>query len=404
MAPRAFALASIAAVLLAVPLEATKARAQGVQGERGGTVPVDGTVVLRLQGPDDPALRDAIRELLARLHLLVATSVPDADGGTSMQPVARVDIDLSSRTDALLVVTDDLGEIRFRHAVPRDASAAIVREEIAHAVQSAVESAVLAERERAARPSPAGPPPPSAPPTTAAAPPPSASTSPPITAPLPPAPSDASAKEQPALRAHSPPFGLELSTLAGVGPIANGAGPATRIGLGIAATSHGTLRPSLGFTFLYAVPFDSNASDGVGLSMHTTIASFRLAPAIELVHGKWLAVDLSAGGGIDLTAVAPHSNPDPAVAFVPTSDLKGQANRVDPILASMLTAHAALVPGVVFLLSAGVEVDLVSRAYVVDEGSAEVTVLAPWRVRPMVLAGFGFTALGDGHFSAGGGV
>jgi hypothetical protein len=403
MVSRALALGpNRATALVALLAAAVSTITPPAAAQTGSTVPVDGTVVLHLTGPDDPALRDSIRELLARLHLLVASQAPDVDGGPSAA-VARVEIDLSSRTDALLLVTDDAGEVRFRRAVPRDATPAIIREEIAHAVQSAVESALLAARERAARP--ASPPPPAAP---SAVPPPAASSAPPrVAQPPPAAPSTAplsmpspSAKEQPVAGARPSAFGLEITTLAGVSPIANGAGPAPRIGLGIAAISSAPLHPSLGLSLLYAVPFDTGAVGTVDLSTHVNIASVRLLPALSLIHGKWLAVDLGAGGGIDVTTVAPRS--DSSEYYVPPGALQGEKMRVDPMLSAMLTAHAGLVPGVVFLVSAGVDVDLAQREYVFDQGSSATAVLSPWRVRPMVLAGFGFAALGDGHFSTGG--
>ena len=373
MAPRAPALSWLCSyfpALLAVTLAPTGARAQD-----SSPTPVDGTVVLRIAGPDDPALRDSVRELLARLHLALAGGGTDADGGAAKPAVARVDIDLSSPSDAVLLVSDGKGEVRFRRTVPRDASTAIVREEIAHAVQSAVESEVLAARER---PTPAPAPPPSAPP-------------PPFLAPPPP---NEAAKEQPAPHARGAPFGLELTTLAGAGPIASGSGPVARVGLGaIASATRTVLHPSLGFSVLYAVPFDSDTAE---VTSHTSLLSARGLAAIELFRGRWLAANLGVGAGFDTMTVTPRS------PNLPTSNLYPTTTRTDPILSAMATVHAALFPGVVFLVSAGADVDLASRRYVLAQGSDETDILAPWRVRPMVLAGFGFTALGEGHFGGGG--
>jgi hypothetical protein len=371
MAPRAPALSPHLAALLAATLVATGARAQ-----ESPPPTVDGTVVLRIAGPDDPALRDSVRELLARLHLALAGAAADADGGAAKPAVARVEIDLSSPSDAVLLVSDGKGEVRFRRTVPRDASAAIVREEIAHAVQSAVESEVLAARER-----PAPAPPPASPP---------AGTPPPPLAP----PPNESAKEQPAPLARGTPFGLELTTLAGAGPIADGSGPVARVGLGaIASATRTALRPSLGVSVLYAVPFDSDTAE---VTSHTSLLSARGLAAIELFRGRWLAANLGVGAGFDTMTVTPRS------PNLPSSNLYPTTTRTDAILSAMATAHAALFPGVVFLVSAGADVDLASRRYVLAQGSAETDVLAPWRVRPMVLAGFGFTAFGDGHFGGGG--
>jgi hypothetical protein len=366
----------LAAALSLVPLAALvsrDARAQDASAPSRG----DGVVELTIAGADDDtALRDSIRELLSRLDLTVVA--PGAPGVKPSSRIASVQIDLTSRTDALVLVTDAAtGEVRLRRSVPRDTTAAIVREEIAHAVQSAVEAALLAARDRASQPPAPAPP---------AAPPP-----PPVVVALPPP----VAKEQPpAGPARPAPLGLELATLAGVGPVADGAGPVSRIGLGASAVSRAFLRPSLGLSFLFAVPFDT---DTPHLSAHTTIFSIRALPAVGLFRGSWLAVDLGAGAGVDIISVAPHSSD------LPSNDVNDQATRVDAIVSSMLSAHAAVAPGVTFLLSAGVDVDLDSRQYVFAQGPTNSDVLAPWQVRPMILIGVGFTALGDGFLPSGGG-
>jgi hypothetical protein len=372
MLPPARATALVAA-LTAASLVSTAARAQApgdASPPPAAATPAEGTVVVSVSGPDDAELRDSIRELLARLHLDLA-----AEAGAGC--VARVQIDLSSSSDALLVVTDGAtSAILLRRSIPRDASPAIVREEIAHAVQSAVESALLAARDRAAQPPPSPPTPPP-------------ERSPVLALPPPPEP----VKEQPSPPARPSPFGLELMTLAGVGPIADGSGPDARLGLGAIATSSGFLRPSFALSFLYAVPFDTGT---VELTSHTSIVSLRALAAIGLLHARFIAVDLGAGGGFDVVTVAPRST------NLPASTLADQTTRTDAMLSAMATAHLGLATGVVLLVSAGVDVDLDSRQYVLSQGNTETDVLAPWRVRPMVLLGFGFTALGDGQFAGGG--
>ncbi|MGO9000331.1 MAG: hypothetical protein ACLQVI_43975 [Polyangiaceae bacterium] len=363
----------LVAVLSVVPLVSTIASAQ----DAGPPATADGIVDLALVGPEDSELKDSIRELLARLH--VAVAAPGAPSGGSSSRVASVQIDLSSRTDALIVVTDAAtGEVRLRRSVPRDASAAITREEIAHAVQSAVEAALVAARDRASQPPPPAPPPP--PPSVI------------VVAPAPPP-----VKEEP--KPIPPPsrFGLEVATLAGVGPIANDSGAGTRIGLGVVAVSRAFLRPSLALSFLYAVPFDNAVQFDNGnqdLSTQTTIVSTRALAGIGLVRGAWFAADLGVGGGFDDITVAPRSN---------QLSVNDQTTRIDALLSAMLTAHVGLTAGVVLLVSAGVDVDLDSRRYVYAQGSTDTPLLAPWNVRPMILAGFGFTALGDGYFPTSGG-
>jgi hypothetical protein len=359
-----------ASVLAAALVLSSSRPAHALADAAASATQAEGTVDVTLTGDDDPQLRDAVRELLSRLHLVV--TAPGAPAAPGSEHVASVRIDLSSRTDALIVVTDAAtGEVRLRRTVPRDATAPIVREEIAHAVQSAVEAALVAARDRAAEPPPAPPPP----------------APPPIVLPPPAAPV---VKEEPRPAPAPARYGLELATLAGAGPVADGAGLTSRIGLGASAVSRAFLRPSFALSLLFAVPFDTG--DAQLVAAHTTMFSLRAMPAVSLYRGAWLSIDLGAGGGFDTITVAPHS------ATLPPSNVNEQTTRVDAILSSMLTAHARVAPGVVFLLSGGVDVDLDSRQYVFAQGAEEAQVFAPWRVRPMVLAGFGFTALGDGFF------
>jgi hypothetical protein len=145
---------------------------------------------------------------------------------------------------------------------------------------------------------------------------------------------------------------------------------------------------------LYAVPFDSDTD---AVTSHTSLLAGRALAGVELFRGRWLAANVGVGAGFDMMTVNPRS------PNLPSSNLYPPTTRTDPILSAMATAHVALFPGVVFLLSAGVDVDLDSRRYVFAEGATETDVLAPWRVRPMMLAGFGFTAFGDGHFGGGAG-
>jgi hypothetical protein len=159
--------------------------------------------------------------------------------------------------------------------------------------------------------------------------------------------------------------------------------------------SRAFLRPSLAVSLLFAVPFDTGNEK---ISTQTTIVSLRALPAVSLYRGSWLAVDLGAGAGFDVVTVAPRSEQ------LPASNVNDQTTRVDAIVSSMVTAHARVAPSVVVLLSAGVDVDLDSRQYIFADGTDDTQVFAPWRVRPMVLAGFGFTALGDGFFPSGGGL
>ncbi len=145
-------------------------------------------------------------------------------------------------------------------------------------------------------------------------------------------------------------------------------------------------------------PFDAGPVGSVELSAHASIISLRLLPSIELFHGRWLALDLGAGGGVDVFTVTPgRAN----LRGHRSTPLGPQSTRADPILSAALTAHFGLASGVALLLSAGLDVDLAAREYVLGEGATNVPVLSPWQERPMILAGLGFGALGDVRFGAG---
>jgi hypothetical protein len=319
-------------------------------------------------GTLDPSLIDTIRELVARLDL----ELREPDAATPPDAVlAGVRIDLSSPSDAVLTLTDGrTAEVRLRRSIPRDASTAIAREEIAHAVQSGVEAQLVAERDRPPEP----PPQPPAPPPAVAAPARVVEASP--------------VKEAPARRAAPSPFALDFTTLAGVGPLASGSGPNARVGGGLAAMWRAGVKPSLSLDLTYAPPSDTGSPV---VSSHASVVSLRAVPALEVLHAGWFALDLGAGLGFDLLTVAPRSEQ------LPPTNLYAQTSRVDPIVCGVATAHAAIAAGVVLLLSAAADVDLEARHYVLSEGATQTDVLSPWRVRPMILAGFGFTAIGEGH-------
>ncbi|HEY2509971.1 MAG TPA: hypothetical protein VGI39_03920 [Polyangiaceae bacterium] len=382
-AARALALPVASLALVALPARAQDGGAPAASSANPPVVARRLVLVRVVGAAADPTLDDTLRELLARLDLETRDVPDDApDGGSALvsdKTLARVEIDLTARSDARILVVDArTGEVRLRRSVPRAPSAAIAREEIAHTVQSAVESLLVVDRERVASqtaaPSPAAP---------AAA------------APAPPPQESVFVVPPPALRvreeAHPPsphhsPFALDLTVHSGIGPIGDGSGPDFRIGGGVVARWREWISPSLAIWVNYAPPFDTGS---LLISTHTSVVSLRAAPAVQIVHAKWLTVDLGAGGGLDVLNVAPHSEQ------LTTDQLETETARADPILCGVLTASASLASGVVVLLSAAADVDLASRRYVAFEGTRETDVLSTWRVRPMILAGFGFTALGD---------
>ncbi len=344
-------------------------RASALDASRAPDTPR--VVDLTVRGEEPGALEDTLRELMARLRVSVSAR-PEGAAPNGDDVLAHIQVDLSSPSEAVIVVVDGRsGRVILRRSVARaSASASIVREELAHAAQSAVESELLADADR---PPPAPPPAP-----------------PPVASLVTPAPPPAAEAPSPRV-ARAPSLALDVATLVGGGPFANGVGPVVRVGGGVVLSSRRGLRPSLSVTAEYAPPFESNPSTVVS---RTSLFSVRAIPALEVVRSSWMAVDLGAGGGFDVLAVSPRS------PVLPASSLAASTTRTDPVLSAVVAAHFPLVPSVVLSLLVGADADLATRTYVLHEGSAETGVLAPWRVRPTVLAGFTFTALGEGRFAS----
>ncbi len=346
---------SVAAAFLASTLgAATVARADAVVP----SPPIAVDVELSGAGEQTDALFDAIREPLSRLGLEVHAA-PGAPGTKLV-----VQVDLSSRYDAIVVVHG--GPTEIRRTVPRDGPPNVVRDEIAEAVRSSVEAELLAEQ---APPSPApAPPQPAAPPGLV----------PVVVQPdhvAPPAATSA--------------FALDVATLAGIGPIAGNADLTPHIGGGLVASSRSRLRPSIAVTATYVVPFTTHFDE---VAADTTIVTVRAVPSIEVWRSTALALDVGAGAGIDVVSV--HASVQPPSLNISRFD----ESRVDPMLTGLAIGYVSLTPGVALTLVVGAEWDLFPREFQVG-GPGGGDILRPWRVRPVALAGFTFTALGSGLFS-----
>ncbi len=351
-------------------------------------------------GADAASLEDTIRELLGRLTLVMESqSVGHVDADdpsfrSTARPslLARVGIDLRARDVAVITIVDGrTGDVTMRRSVRRDGSPAVVREEVAHVVQAAVDPMLLTERDRAAAPPP---PPPPAPPPPQPAPPPVAE---PVAEPAPvPAPGAPASNAPPGRDrvAGAPdgraPLALDLSTMAGAGSFASGAGAVARAGGGAALVWRHGLRPSVGLAAQYVFPFETGSD--VALA-HVGVASFRGALGLELYGSSMFAIDVGAGGGVDLLQVEPRSNALPADRLGPPT------GRVDPIASASITGHLAIGAGTALSLMLASDVDLASRHWVVAGGGAPVEAFAPSRVRPLAMIGFTFTAVGDPRFA-----
>jgi hypothetical protein len=121
----------------------------------------------------------------------------------------------------------------------------------------------------------------------------------------------------------------------------------------------------------------------------------RAVPAIELFRHSRFSIDTGAGAGVDILTVEPASN------TLLTSALAAPTTRADPIVCAAVTVGFAIASDVALTLTATADVDLASRRYVFADRGQETDILAPWRLRPTLLAGLSFTALGRPQFEPG---
>jgi hypothetical protein len=179
--------------------------------------------------------------------------------------------------------------------------------------------------------------------------------------------------------------------MAGAGSFASGAGVVARAGGGAALVWRRGLRPSIGLSAHYVFPFETGSD--VALA-HVGVASFRSTAALEVYGSPSFALDVAAGGGLDLLRVEPRSN------VLPADRLGASTNRIDPVATASVTGHLSIAAGTALSLMLATDVDLTSRRWVVEGGREREEAFAPSRLRPMAMLGFTFTALGEGRFAA----
>jgi len=334
-------------------------------GSGGAAVPRSDARVLDVTvvggGDDAGPLMETIRELVGRLGFQVHPHFAPVPGDAGAPADMSVEVDLGSRYEALIAVRS--GRTEIRRTVPRDGSPAVVREVLGEAVRSTVESQLLVDE---ARPAPPAAPPPAYVTTTPVAPAPAPETG---------------------VRAPESTSGLALDvmTFAGVAPVSSDAPVVPRIGGGLAAASRTWRRPSLAVTGAYQVPFDAESAEA---KASVTIVSVRGVASLELWRTTAFALDAGVGGGVDVVEVNPAQR---------TQISTDSRTEVDAVVTGLLTGYLSLAPGLALTLIAGVEWDVAPHEYV-SNVRQQLEVLKPWPVRPLVLAGFTFTALGSGMF------
>lgn len=334
------------------------------------------TATLTVRGDADEAakLEATIRELCARLGVDVVVG----DGGTDI--VARTQIDLSQDAEADIVVASGQdGHVIVHRRASRRGSALVVREEIGHTVMTAIESELLEHP-----PAPAPPAPPS-PPSGASPQDPIAITPP---APTPTPTRDSAAPHAPTGATKRSSLALDVATFAG-GSLFAKSEPVARVGAGATLASRAGLQPSIGLGATYAVPFETTSEL---VTSRSTFVSLRALGGITLTQSRYFALDAGVGGGTDILSVTPRSD------TLPASSLGSETTRVDPIVTGALSVRVALVSSVTLDLAAVLDVAPTTRAYAVARGSDRSDVLVPSHVRPALMAGLSFSAIGRPRF------
>jgi hypothetical protein len=382
---------------------------------------VDVTIVAGSE--DAQPLVEAIREVVGRLGLPVSAHVvqeapPETGEGVPTQGLARAAIDLTSPGGVQVAVYGKNGQLALLRLFARNASASVLREEIADAVRSAVEAQLLIDPERrnaasaptqgptatggastgptaGLAPSIAEPPvaearvaePPVAEPRAAkarVAEPPSPPPAAPVGPPRGEAPAPATTPDQ--------GLALDLTALGGIGGFAwTTAAVVSHVGGQAAWTYRKWLNPSLTVSGEYLLPFEAKTSD---VTATASVVSLRIVPAVEVFHARSVAVDLGVGAGIDVISVQPPSKHPPNIGAT-------AGTRTDPVLRGAVTAYAGLAPRIVLSLTIAYDFDVAAphpRFVFADEASP---VLAPWRARPLALVGLTFAALGEARFASG---
>jgi hypothetical protein len=332
-----------------------------------------GSVLVAVAATDAEALAlfDALRELLARLHLRLRPVRREASGapnGALIEPGmaagedrACVAVDARSADRVLIEAygVRDGGLARpVERTVLRTDSSAIVVEQVAHVVYATLES-LLAPTEPRPEQEPDAP--------TAAS-----------------APKDPVAA-LPADRAQGPQmprarFGLDAEAFASLREVASGVGPSTgggaAMGLGLLRLP---LQPSIWLAASFDAPFDVPSQE---TTLETSVESFRAIPAAQLFTLGILRVDFGAGAGMDLFHTTPRNASRSSIKLSPAMTL------ADPVIAAQLVTRTNVARVACLLVGVSVDYDLGVHDYTaLDRFGNTNSVLVPWRFRPSAIMG-----------------
>jgi hypothetical protein len=138
----------------------------------------------------------------------------------------------------------------------------------------------------------------------------------------------------------------------------------------------------------YRLPVEMDGSQGVGVRLD--VGALRLLAVVELAFTDRFALQLAAGGGLDIVRIEPRRTGALDVQLEPVShDARG--------IVQMLVGVRLVVSEPFSLwLGVGVDVDPAQVRYVVRGPDGTVVVLDPWLARPFGMLRLAFDLLGGG--------
>jgi hypothetical protein len=346
------------------------------------------TVSVEIRGAraDSPILAATLFEVLTSLGL---SMVEPRAAGSGSELLASVEIERSADAARVVVISPSGSTVLDR--VVSDPNPEIEREKIVAATRGAVEARLFAEQDHdpvrespATSFSPVKAPPPATLPSALVR---LAEPGPPVAA------AERASESGPSLASD---LALDGSLFSGVGPVAADAGMVTRVGGAATLVYRRGLEPALTLSGLYALPFDLGGQSGSGA--RASVMCARALGTIQAFRRPWFVIDVGVGGGLDAMTVKPRTAALP-VPTVPTQP------SFEPVITAVAAARFPVASNLVLTLSAALDVNPwhagaggAGGAPALVQGSSDL--LSMWMMRPMLLAGFSFTAAGRSRFAA----
>ena len=169
---------------------------------------------------------------------------------------------------------------------------------------------------------------------------------------------------------------------------ADGVGAVHGVGLSLAlGARRGFARGGGWLTGEYRLPVEVGGNQGVGVRLD--VGALRLLAVVELAFTERFALQLAAGGGVDIVRVEPRRTGALDVQLEPVShDARG-------IVQMLLGVRLVVSEPFSLWLGVGLDIDPAQVRYVVRGPDGTVVVLVPWLARPFGVLRLAFDLLGS---------